>query len=251
MIMVLSLLIVLSCLGFQKLFKYAFLLWSCIFLIIGCSSLVPLAFYWHENKVYKHISADQIQKLQDGKYGGLIILGGALDTKETVRQQKLTVNANANRFVHADRLLRLKPENVAAIYSGGSSFLTSAYKDILEAELFDEYLINPDKNLYLEKQSRNTYENAVFSKALYRSEINETWPNEKPWLLVTSAYHMPRAYAVFIKQGWNIEPYAAPNRDTHIYKISFSTKFWDNWYKADVLAKEFVGMIAYKLTDKI
>jgi uncharacterized SAM-binding protein YcdF (DUF218 family) len=53
----------------------------------------------------------------------------------------------------------------------------------------------------LEDRSRNTVENAVFSKAIVQPKRGERW------LLVTSAYHMPRAIGVFRKAGFPIEPY--------------------------------------------
>ena len=53
----------------------------------------------------------------------------------------------------------------------------------------------------LEDHSRNTVENAVYSKAIVQPK-----PGER-WLLVTSAYHMPRAIGVFRKAGFPVEPY--------------------------------------------
>jgi hypothetical protein len=53
----------------------------------------------------------------------------------------------------------------------------------------------------LEDRSRNTVENAVFSKALARPRLGERW------LLVTSGYHMPRSVGTFRKVGFPVEPY--------------------------------------------
>jgi uncharacterized SAM-binding protein YcdF (DUF218 family) len=70
------------------------------------------------------------------------------------------------------------------------------------AGLLESFGISRDR-VILEERSRNTVENAVFSKAIIKPKRGERW------LLVTSAYHMPRAIGVFRKAGFPIEPYPA------------------------------------------
>ena len=53
----------------------------------------------------------------------------------------------------------------------------------------------------MERRARNTLENAEFAKALAVPR-----PGER-WLLVTSAFHMPRSVGLFRKAGFNVEPY--------------------------------------------
>ena len=53
----------------------------------------------------------------------------------------------------------------------------------------------------MERRSRNTQENAEFSKALVKPKQGERW------LLVTSAFHMPRSVGLFRKAGFAVEPY--------------------------------------------
>ena len=53
----------------------------------------------------------------------------------------------------------------------------------------------------MERRSRNTQENAEFSKALVAPKEGERW------LLVTSAFHMPRSVGLFRKAGFAVEPY--------------------------------------------
>ncbi|NJO56672.1 MAG: YdcF family protein, partial [Rhodospirillales bacterium] len=64
-----------------------------------------------------------------------------------------------------------------------------------------------------ETRSRNTYENARFTR-----EIIEPAPAET-WLLVTSAYHMPRAIGVFHTVGWDVLPYPVDYRSTNEYTL--------------------------------
>ena len=59
----------------------------------------------------------------------------------------------------------------------------------------------PASRLTLEDRSRNTIENAVYSKALAQPK-----PGER-WLLVTSALHMPRAMGAFRQAGFAVEAY--------------------------------------------
>ena len=59
----------------------------------------------------------------------------------------------------------------------------------------------PAERIELEDRSRNTVENAVFTRALVNPK-----PNER-WLLVTSAAHMPRAIGTFRQAGFPIEAY--------------------------------------------
>ena len=59
----------------------------------------------------------------------------------------------------------------------------------------------PSERVLYERAARTTYENAIFSASVRGVE------KAKPWLLVTSAYHMPRSMALFRAAGWNVTPY--------------------------------------------
>jgi uncharacterized SAM-binding protein YcdF (DUF218 family) len=95
----------------------------------------------------------------------------------------------------------------------------------------------------LEDRSRNTFENAVLSAAMVGVDV------KKPWLLVTSAWHMPRAMATFEKAGWNVTPYPVDFRTGH------STP-WTDYSLSDGAAKwqlvlhELLGLWVYQLTGR-
>lgn len=101
----------------------------------------------------------------------------------------------------------------------------------------------PATALILEKDSFNTYENALYSaRILKERNINRV-------LLVTSALHMPRAMAVFSKQG--LTPIAAPSAPQIIVPDDPDFSFWlpdeRTFFASRSIIKEYVGMLMYWL----
>jgi uncharacterized SAM-binding protein YcdF (DUF218 family) len=97
----------------------------------------------------------------------------------------------------------------------------------------------------MERNSRNTYENAVFTKALAAPK-----PGER-WLLVTSAYHMPRSVGLFRKAGFAVEPYPVDwrvGRGADIF--AFTNIAGDGLGRTDTAMREWIGLVAYRLTGK-
>lgn len=114
------------------------------------------------------------------------------------------------------------------------------------AQVFYSRLGLPDSRLTIERRSRNTIENALFTKELVRPKPGEHW------ILVTSAFHMPRAVAVFQKAGFSIVPYPV---DYHAHGdasdvTDFRFSVTDNLSNVDIAAKEWVGLMVYRLTGK-
>jgi uncharacterized SAM-binding protein YcdF (DUF218 family) len=97
--------------------------------------------------------------------------------------------------------------------------------------------------LTLERQSRNTYENAVFSKAMVMPKQGERW------LLVTSAYHMPRSVGLFRKAGFPIEPYPVDWRVSNI--SDFEIFAVQGLRRTDIAVREWVGLVTYRLRGRI
>ncbi|MCX8506853.1 MAG: YdcF family protein, partial [Alphaproteobacteria bacterium] len=132
---------------------------------------------------------------------GMIVLGGAIDGYLSPLRHEVIVTGAAARIIAAIRLAKQYPQ-AKIIYSGGSAALNNAgaSEAILAGQLWREMGMS-DAHLMLESRSRNTYENAVFSRELVQPQPRETW------LLVTSAIHMPRALGVFRHVGWEVTPY--------------------------------------------
>lgn len=182
-------------------------------------------------------------ELMDTKYEGAIILGGIGDVD--LRLKKINFGMSGDRvfqtlpLYHNGRIKKI-------IFTGGSGSIE--FPEKREGLFVRRYLnsINiPDSALVIESMSKNTYENAVFTKKLLDS-LNI----KGHFLLVTSGYHMPRSMAVFKKAGFtDISPYVT-NRSSGIRRYSFDHLFLPNppaLISLDLLIHEWVGFLTYKL----
>jgi uncharacterized SAM-binding protein YcdF (DUF218 family) len=178
------------------------------------------------------------------QYAGVIVLGGALESGYVSEgTEEPQVNGGAERMTTVLPLLRQAPD-LAVVFTGGQGeYFGSGPSEAERARRFFVQLGLDPQRVRLEDKSRNTYENAVFTARL--SGIDPL----KPWILITSAYHMPRAMAVFRKQGWNVTPYSVDFYTglstpwTH-YSLGISGK----WY---IALHEYLGILAYRLTGRI
>ena len=178
-----------------------------------------------------------------GAPDGIIVLGGPVDSDLSVLYGMPVTVAGADRIIQAAVLARRYP-NARILFTGGSANLIAT--EAKEADVGAEILVSlgvPKERLILERQSRNTYENAVFSKAMIAPK-----PGER-WLLVTSAYHMPRSVGLFRKAGFPVEPYPVDwrvGRELDIDGISLL-----GLRRADIAVREWVGLAAYRLRGRI
>jgi uncharacterized SAM-binding protein YcdF (DUF218 family) len=98
--------------------------------------------------------------------------------------------------------------------------------------------------LILEKKSRNTYENAVFTRELVTPKPGETW------LLVTSASHMPRSMGVFRKAGWRVIAWPVNYRTGHSAAVWLETSFPVRLQEFEWGYREWAGLLAYWLMGR-
>jgi len=103
--------------------------------------------------------------------------------------------------------------------------------------------IAPDR-IVTETRSRNTSENAGFSLPLAAPAPGETW------VLVTSAFHMPRAMESFRRAGW---PDLTAFPVDHRAPPNWARLTWDftgNLGKTEIAIKEYVGLLAYGILGR-
>jgi len=137
----------------------------------------------------------------DDQVTGIVVLGGALDPVVSATRDQVAANGAVERVTTLVDLGRRHPQ-AKLIFSGGSGSLsTQDFKEAPVARRFLDELGFDTHRVVFEDQSRNTWENAVFSKQLMAPQPGETW------VLVTSALHMPRSMGAFRAAGWSVIPY--------------------------------------------
>jgi uncharacterized SAM-binding protein YcdF (DUF218 family) len=176
---------------------------------------------------------------------GVIVLGGAINTQVSAARGSATLTDSGERLTEAVRLSRLYPK-ARIVFSGGDGLLSST--DVTEASTARKFFIgmgvSPER-ITLENLSRNTYENAVFTSEALKPKAGEQW------LLVTSAFHMPRAVGCFRAAGFNVTPWPVDYRtsgwkDLRLIFVQPS----DGLRQLDLALKEWLGLLAYRLSGR-
>ena len=173
---------------------------------------------------------DPLQGLESGRPAGagsrrkpptgIIILGGGLGTYVHVKARGAPVEGSGERVSAGIQLAKRFPR--AKLLHTGVEAPPGPLPVLLRAGI-------PRAQIVIEPGSRNTAENARFSAELVRPN-----PGDR-WILVTSAYHMPRALGCFRRAGFDVEP----------YPVDFQSSIDQRraW-------REYIGVIGYRLLGR-
>lgn len=178
------------------------------------------------------------------KIDGIIVLGGSIIPDRSIEWQQLETNQYHERLSSFIQLAKLYP-NAKLVFSGGNA--STDKNKPTEAQVAETYFLKSGispKRLLIENKARNTAENASYSKHLANPQPDEIW------LMITTAYHTPRAIGVFCQQGWTVIPYPVDHQTlpSKLYRPGFSLLAHADHL---VLAShEWLGLLAYYLSDK-
>lgn len=179
-----------------------------------------------------------------GRIDGIVVLGGVIDPVMSEQRRRLVISGAVERITMSATLAHMNPE-AKLVYTGGSGSLTRQKLKEADyvADLY-EVLGIPQERLTLERESRNTWENAKFTMEMISPKADENW------VLVTSAFHMPRAVGAFRRVGWEMIPYPVDYKVQQ--KISFPSPldFGSGLAGMSNAGHEWIGLIAYWLTGK-
>jgi uncharacterized SAM-binding protein YcdF (DUF218 family) len=183
----------------------------------------------------------------NGAPDGIIVLGGPIDADLSVQRGVPVIRSSPDRIFGGAALARQYP-NARFVFTGGSPNLieTDAREADYAAAVFESLGI-PKSHLIMERRSRNTYENAQFTADMVKPK-----PGER-WLLVTSAFHMPRSIGLFRKAGFTVEAYPVDWRLGLGWSgaLAFGTIATGGLASTDLGVREWMGLVAYRLTGKI
>ena len=176
---------------------------------------------------------------------GIIILGGAIDSEGSAARHAVEMDASGERILTMLELARQFP-GARIVFSGGSGNLVqdSVPEAPIAGALLQRFGVAAER-IVLESGSRTTDENASFTRALVTPKLGERW------LLVTSAFHMPRSVGVFRAAGFDVEA----------YPVDWRTGGWSDAGKpfdklsgglarTDVAIHEWTGLITYWLLGR-
>lgn len=172
---------------------------------------------------------------------GIVVLGGAVEADESFARGQLAVNEAAERVIALADLARRHPAARLVFTGGGSGFGDEAPEARAVARSIGELGV-PSGRVALEDRSRTTRENAVLSRAFVDPK-----PGER-WLLVTSAWHMPRSIGSFRQAGFPVTAYPVDFRTRGAADLARPFPFVANGLRRlDLAAKEWAGLVAYRL----
>jgi len=175
---------------------------------------------------------------------GILVLGGVVNETITHHRGQVSIGGSIERLTEAANLLKRYPD-AKFVFSGGSGKLLT--QNIKEADVIAPLLktlgIDPGRVIF-ENMARNTYENVMLMKKLLQPEPGESW------ILVTSAFHMPRSVGTFRKAGWKVIPYPVDFHFTGKEEFRPTFSFLGGFGHLSGGLHEWLGLLFYWLTGK-
>ena len=212
--------------------------------------IVLLLFFSNEfiaNEVAKWWEIPAVKMSDVGQYEWAILLTGV--TKSNIDpDDRVYFQRGADRVIHTVYLYKAGLVKKILVSGGDGNLLEARRK---EADEIREALLLmgvSDSDIVTESNSRNTYESAEEVK-----RIAEDKKLQGPFLLVTSAYHMRRSLGCFQNVGLPVVPFST-DFVTHKRKFtpdSLIVPRVEGILIWNILVKEWVGVLAYRLTGKI
>ncbi|OGB30666.1 MAG: hypothetical protein A3F78_19545 [Burkholderiales bacterium RIFCSPLOWO2_12_FULL_61_40] len=218
--------------------------------LVGIALTLLLLMGWQPlpNWLIRHLErqyAEMPPQADLRSYVGVIVLGGATESGEVVQAHtQPLLNGSAERMTAPVAALLRNP-HLRVVFTGGEGALMgTGPSEADRAQVFFSSLGLSDQRVEYESTSRTTYENAILTAQL--PGVDKT----QRWLLVTSAWHMPRSMATFGKAGWNVTAYPVD------FRTGVSTPWTEYSLRSGVnrwelVLHEWLGLAAYRATGRL
>jgi uncharacterized SAM-binding protein YcdF (DUF218 family) len=207
-----------------------FVLFSCMGFVFF--AIVPVGLWTFEdleNRFAKMTSIPPHAK-------GMILLGGSFDVMTTRGRGETAYNLAAGRFIQFVEIAKANP-HLQLVFTGTPFEAETAKKE------FKALGLDP-ASIHFEENSKDTKENAAKTKELLKPNSQEQW------LLVTSAYHMPRSVGLFRKAGFNVVPYPVDYHTPGNYEMWFFLGLKLNLDAWQASSREWLGMVINYLVGR-
>jgi uncharacterized SAM-binding protein YcdF (DUF218 family) len=176
---------------------------------------------------------------------GIIVLGGTIEPGLSADRKSISLNGNAERLVAFAALARRYP-GAKLVFTGGSGDWMQP--DQREGDWLGSFLDAvgiAHERVTVERDSRNTDDNARMSKAIVKPQAGEAW------VLVTSARHVPRSVGIFRKHGWAVIPYPVDYLTMREVGWRLGFNLAGGLGALDAAAYEWFGLAYYRLSGRI
>lgn len=214
-------------------------------LVLTSIVLLAIAGWWPTGTLLTHTLESRFPPWTGTRApDGIVVLGGAIKSRLSHEFGQAVLGDEADRVLAMAKLARAYPD-ARIVYSGGDASLRG--NRLPEANFVGPLLESlgiPSDRVVLEPGSRNTAENAAFTKELVKPKPGELW------LLVTSAQHMPRAIGCFRRVGFPVEAYPVGWRTGRDVDLVAPSTFGDALARFDSATHEWVGLFVYWITGK-
>lgn len=181
----------------------------------------------------------------DGKpIVGIIVLGGAILPNLSFARRQLVMGDSSERIVALADLARRHPQ-YRLIFSGGSgSILGDDAPEAAALARFGATLGFEPARVTYERTSRTTHENAVETRKLVPPDADGRW------ILVTSAWHMPRSVGAFRAAGIDVVPYPVDYRTAPDRMWRPEPSIASGLDRVDIGAREWIGLAFYRVARR-
>ena len=175
---------------------------------------------------------------------GIVVLGGSVDWRTSQAWGQLNTNSAGERMMAAAALAERYP-NAELILTGlVSRYIPEEFQGVATAKTFFASPAFEGRKIHYLYQARSTYEEALLSLQRAQPQRGETW------LLVTSAWHMPRALLTFQAQGWTLTPYPVDYQSNGRVTLNPSLDVIGRLEDLNKIAREWGALIIYRVLGR-
>ncbi|MDA0219363.1 MAG: YdcF family protein [Proteobacteria bacterium] len=209
---------------------------SASILVLAVLALVPVGDWLMrplENRFPAPAAVDRVD--------GILVMGGGQNPQVSHDRDSIALNDSAERMIDSAALALRFPE-ARLVFSGGNGPVGMTEADVAW-RVYGAMGLDPDAIIY-DSRSRNTWESAVNLRSFVTPRPGEVW------LLLTSAFHMPRSVAVFRAEGWDIVPYPVDFRVTREADTLWDVGLDGNLRTLTIALHEYVGLLSYRLLGR-